>query len=940
MSDPAADVGRKAVTILVALSIFAFAFSVLLSDNARAADDDQDIWGMIFDSDGLLLSYDTSFRVWVEHNGIWKGFPSNTTWDPVGTMGGFYTYTLPWQEKDLNWTDADQYRIQIDCTPSGDLAQNATSNGTGSAGDPISPRGSYNNELNWLTGGGLNNSQQWDVMCSNVDLIPTSVELNGQPYSPPMAVTPFTTVTFSAFVTNVGKTDIAEPNTIVLRNQSGVLEQDTAIFVNSSTSVGPYIFTWDAPASGYFCFNITVDFFDNVTETNENNNSEMVCFSVGEADLTPSDVLITTNYGTQPYADVSLTNYRSNLIPITPGTTATIESRVKNVGTLSSSASDLALYNTTGEGGPISGIPFYIPMVSALNPGADDGPFSTSWVAPAVPGNYFVNITADYNSDVVEISELNNTFILRFLVGYPDYIPWNDTLPLVQNVTSATLVPIDVFVRNVGLLDALTDSTIAFYNQTDPMNPFGTDNVVALGAGLTSSVSYGASWLAPIVATMTTYFVIVEVDYDGDITEAEELNNTLVIQFNVFPGPVTTLAYGVPNYVTGTTLYINSSTPLDFTLTSSSTWAFTHYSLDGGASVNYSSAGTFSISAEGLHDLTFYSFDSLDNIEQTHSQAIIVDDSPPITTLNIFGLKHVSAGTTWVRSNTAITPIYLNWTRDDEPDLAVGRERTAFRIYEQIWGAWIDFIPGNPINLGATDGLREIEWYSVDRLGNSETPQIVTVYVDDTAPTTTILFGDPSSESEGTLFIEKTTDITLSAVDSGSGLNSIQYRIDDDLLWTPYVGPFNVETFGEHTIYFRSIDNLENTESEQEQEIFVIGMNWKPIIAIIFIIIMAIVGAVVGHKKPLIMARKKQREFEEALLKEEEELGLDDEDIKEEFEEYQEEVVEEVEEFEDEPVEESEEFVEEAEEIQEEDVQEEVQDKDDGIIDLSDRRVV
>jgi hypothetical protein len=939
MSRPLADVGSKAGAILVVLALFVFVFPLFFTSNVMAADDDQFLWGMIFDSDGNALPYDTNFRVWVEHNSTWHGFPSNTTWDPVGTMGGFYSYTLPWDQKEINWSDADQYRLQIDCTPSGDMAENATSNGTGSAGDPISPMGSYNNEINWLTGGGLNNSQQWDVMCSNVDLIPISIELNGQPYSPPMAVAPFSTVTFSAFVTNTGKTDIAEPNTIVLRNQSGVLQQDTAIFVNSSTSVGPYILTWNAPASGYFCFNITVDYNDNVTETNENNNSEMVCFSVGEADLTPTGVGITTDYGTQFYLDVSATNYRSNPIPITPGTTATIVTNVTNVGTLSSGPSDLAFYETQWEGGPIQGVPFYIPMVGALNPGLDDGPFVTNWLAPLIHGYYYVEITADYNSDVNEINELNNTFILRFLVGKPDYIPWNPALPLVQDVTSATSVPIDAFVSNVDLLDALTNSTIAFYNQTNPMDPFGTNNVTAIGAGLTSAISYSATWTAPIVAVMTTYFVVIEVDYDGDIAESNELNNTLVIQFNVFPGPVTTLTYGDPSYVNGTTLYVTSSTTLDF-IVQSPVVSYTHYSLDGGASVNYSSTGTFTIPSEGLHNLTFYSVDSLGNTEQTRAQTIIVDDSPPITELNIFGRKFTSAGTTWVRSNTAITPIYLNWTRDDEPTMAVGRERTSYRVFRVVWGAWTDFIPGNPIDLGITDGLREIEWFSVDRLGNNETVRMVAVVVDDTPPTTTIVLGDPNFDRDGALFIEKTSEITLSATDGGSGLNAIQYRLDDDTAWSPYLGPFTIETFGEHTVYFRSVDNLGNTEQEQEEDVFVLGPNFKPILAIIFIIIMIIVGAVVGYKRPLIMTRKKQREFEEALLKEEEETELEDDDIEEEFEEYQEEVVEEVEEFEDEPVEEPEEFGEEVEEFQEEDVQEEVQDKDNGIIDLSDRRVV
>jgi hypothetical protein len=930
---------RKRIAILVVFSMFAFAFSVFFSENVQAADDDQYLWGMIFDSDGNLLPYDTEFRVWVRHNNTWKGFPSNTTWDPAGTMGGFYSYTLPWLEKEDNWSHGDEYRIQIDCMLSGDLAENATSNGTGSPGE-FSVRGSYNNIINWSTGGGLNNSQQWDVICSNVDLIPTNIELDGQPYSPPMTVAPFATVTFSATVSNVGKTDIFEPNTIVLRNQSGVLDQDTAVSVSSGSSVGPFSFTWDAPASGYFCFNISVDYNDNVTETNESNNHEMVCFSVGEPDLTPSGVGITTDYGTQFYLDVSATNYRSNPIPITPGTTATIVTNVSNVGTLSSGPSDLAFYNTDVEGGQRVGAPFSIPMVSPLALGAADGPFVTNWIAPLSPGFAYVNITADYSSDVVEINELNNTFILRFLVGKPDYIPLNVT-PLTQDVTSNTSIPIDVLVSNVGLLDALVTSTIAFYNQSTPLTPFVALPVANISAGQTSPLTYSANWIAPSVTMLTTYYVEVKADYTLVIDEENEDNNVLVIEFNVFPGPITTLVYGDPNYVNGTTLYITSSTSLDFTVQSSAPWAYAHYSLDGGASVNYSSTGTFTISGEGLHDLTYYSIDSLDNVEQAHTQTIIVDDSPPITTLNIFGLKFTSAGTTWIRSNTALSQIFLNWTRDDEPDLAVGREETKYRIYQIAWGAWIDYTPGNPIDLGPADGLREIEWFSADRLGNNETTQSASVYVDDTAPVAPLTLGEPNYEREGTIYIEPKTELTITADDgNGCGVSIIEYRLDNEQLWRQYVGSFKIEKFGKHTIYFRGTDNLDNTGDPQSQEVFVLGPNYKPMVAIIFIIIMIIVGAVVGYKRPLLMARKKQREFEETLLKEEEETELASEPVEEEHEDYEEEPIEEAGEYEEEVEEYEEEPAEEVDEYEEEEVQEEVRKPDDDIIDLSDRRVV
>lgn len=276
---------KKVGAILLIFTVLVFGIPFFLSENVKAVDADHYVYGTILTSDGDLLPYDTDFRVWVLHDGAWHHFPSNGGWDPVGTMGGWYSFTLPLDEHGINWSANDFYRIQIDCTPSGGLAENATSNGTGSADDPVSPKGSYNNQLNWRSGGGINNSQRWDVVCSSVDLNPTDMTVNGLPYFPPMAVSAFSTVKISANVTNVGRTIISEPNTIVLRDGSGVVDQDTAVTIDAGSSEGPFNLQWDAPSSGDFCLNVTVDYYGNVTETNENNNSEMICISVQIADL-------------------------------------------------------------------------------------------------------------------------------------------------------------------------------------------------------------------------------------------------------------------------------------------------------------------------------------------------------------------------------------------------------------------------------------------------------------------------------------------------------------------------------------------------------------------------------------------------------------------------------------------------------------------------------
>lgn len=864
-------VGRKAKVTLLVLFLLATGVALLLTENASAQGDVQFIWGMIFTSDGLLLPYDTDFRVWVLHNGTWKGFPSNDSWDPVGTLGGWYSYTLPWEEKEINWSNGDLYRIQIDCTPSGGLAENATSNGTSLSGDPVSPRGSYNNAINWMPGGGENNSQGWDVVCSAVDLIPTDMEVNGIPYSPPMAVSPFSTVSISARVTNVGQTPISEPNTIVLRNESGIIGQDTAITIDAGASVGPFNFTWDAPSGGYFCFNATVDYYDNVTEMNEDNNSAMICLSVGAADLTPSGIGIATDYGTQFYADASSTNYRSEFLQITPGTSADIVANVTNVGTLTSGACRVAYHNTTYEGGPIppAELPFLDASVASLNPGSYGGPYTASWFAPS-PGEYYVNITADYYDDVTEIDELNNTFVLRFLVGYPDYVPWNLTPSSPLDVTSGSLVSISSEVRNVGELDALRASTIAFYNETVPGAPFFTASIPPLVSGQSSS-PYIADWIAPTVSVDTSYNVTIEVDYYAEIQEENEVNNTVTIQFWVHPGPVTSLNPRDPHYWRGQDLYIKSTTLLNFTIQSTADWVHAEYWIDDGSILNYSLTGEFTITGEGLHILNFSSFDSLGYREKNNTQRIIVDDSPPITTLNITSPKHSSGVDIWVKGST---PIYLNWTREDEPILGVGRDFTSYRIFDyelDIWTSWTNYSEGVPFEFGQGDGERIVEWYSVDLLTNRENTQNRSLYVDDSGPDSLPYVGEPSYERDYVRYIESTTKLSLSADDhGGSGVKDIEYRLDTETQWHTYTGPFTLSKPGEHVIYIRSTDNLGNIGDIVLKKVFVIGPNYKPMIAVLFIMIMIIAGAVVGYKRPLLIARKRMIEVEDQLLKEEE----------------------------------------------------------------------
>jgi hypothetical protein len=76
---------------------------------------------------------------------------------------------------------------------------------------------------------------------------------------------------------------------------------------------------------------------------------------------------------------------------------------------------------------------------------------------------------------------------------------------------------------------------------------------------------------------------------------------------------------------------------------------------------------------------------------------------------------------------------------------------------------------------------------------------------DDTPPVTTCTI-------TGTY--EKT--VTLNATDDCTGVHYTNYRIDDDP-WTNYSAPFIVSEFGDHIVYFYSVDNVGNVETEKNQ---------------------------------------------------------------------------------------------------------------------------
>ncbi len=169
---------------------------------------------------------------------------------------------------------------------------------------------------------------------------------------------------------------------------------------------------------------------------------------------------------------------------------------------------------------------------------------------------------------------------------------------------------------------------------------------------------------------------------------------------------------------------------------------------------------------------------------------------PPETTINHgFG----DDGSTWYSETQRISLTATDWTR------------VIYTYYRIDGGAWIRYIPQENQHFPvSSEGMHTVEAYSVDYYNNEEIPVVDTFGIDKTLPTLDVTI-NPEEQIDN-LYLPP-VEITMSAQDSLSGVDSIQYKINkiysDD--WTDYTGPITITEGGAHYIQCIATDNAGNT---------------------------------------------------------------------------------------------------------------------------------
>lgn len=145
-------------------------------------------------------------------------------------------------------------------------------------------------------------------------------------------------------------------------------------------------------------------------------------------------------------------------------------------------------------------------------------------------------------------------------------------------------------------------------------------------------------------------------------------------------------------------------------------------------------------------------------------------------------------------------------------DAGSGVERVEYAIGDT--GPWQPYT--TPVVIDQV-GSHRVRYRAVDKAGNTAAEKTVAFTVvapptDDTSPpeTSATVSGERNDQGE---YVSMAT-VTVTASDTGSGVNTIEYALGSGS-WQPYTGPVMVHEVGSHQVRYRAVDKAGNAAAEK-----------------------------------------------------------------------------------------------------------------------------
>lgn len=269
-------------------------------------------------------------------------------------------------------------------------------------------------------------------------------------------------------------------------------------------------------------------------------------------------------------------------------------------------------------------------------------------------------------------------------------------------------------------------------------------------------------------------------DYAGN----NEIQQSIVVNVDVNP-PSTQISAGSGFY----------ASPAQVTLTatdSGSGVSTTFYRIDSGATQTYSTP--FMVSGDSNRQIVYWSVDWAGHTENQHFFTLKLDGSAPSTGISLVG----TSSNGW-----RTTPVQVTLSPSDT------RSGVAATYYTVNGGPTQTYSGPFMINESA---IYQLNYWSVDNIGNTEAQKSETIKIDKEGPTTESSLSGPAGNND---YFKGPVQVALTATDNVSGVASfgIHYKIDNGSQMAYTSSPFTVSGDGSHTVSFWSTDVAGNSAS-------------------------------------------------------------------------------------------------------------------------------
>ncbi len=229
-----------------------------------------------------------------------------------------------------------------------------------------------------------------------------------------------------------------------------------------------------------------------------------------------------------------------------------------------------------------------------------------------------------------------------------------------------------------------------------------------------------------------------------------------------------------------------------------------YYSIDAGRKRIYKYQISVLSLKQGEHKIDYYAIDNVNNKETIKTYDFYIDKTSPILVEEVIGNSFINNGKDYSSGRTQLKLTAVD-NKADIKGIYYSLNNAEYKPYEK------------PVYLSSVSGALTIKSYAVDNVNNrsiasQQSTKNKASYIDLSGPKLSYYFKGKIFKISDTAFVNKNTKIFLKAIDKESGLNLLNYKIDNSNE-KPYEKPFSISDDNVHKVQVIGYDNVNNTNT-------------------------------------------------------------------------------------------------------------------------------